>query len=338
LADEITARTNKSEVAGKSSGEPVGDSSGESVAGTPVDGAAAPSFTVATQPSYAHTLFFFREGGRDCLRAGWGFAFYALTFYLLQRVAGDLVASRNLGALRAGTAIEFAFFVAAAIPALVLARIEHRRWGAYGLPMRQAFGKLFWVGAAWGFAGITLLLVVLHGLHVFDFGHLVLHGARLAKFAAFWAGTFLLVGFYEEFLFRGYSLFTLARGIGFWWAAAALSATFGLIHLGNGGEDWRGILVAASLGFFFCLTLRRTGSLWFAVGFHAAWDWGESFLYSVPDSGSVSPGHLLSSSFHGPLWLTGGSVGPEGSVLCFVVIAATWLSFDRMYPAQTRTT
>jgi len=68
------------------------------------------------------------------------------------------------------------------------------------------------------------------------------------------------------------------------------------------------------------------------VGFPAAWDWGESFFYSVPDSGSVSPGHLLSSSFHGPVWLTGGSVGPEGSVLCFVVIAAVWMAFDRMYP------
>lgn len=336
LADEITTTAKKSEVAGKSSGEPSGDSAGESVPGASVDGLAVPSFAAAAQPSYAHTLFFVRDGGRDgdrdCLRAGWGLAFYALAFCLLQRVAGDLVGSWNLGALRAGTALEFAFFVAAAIPALVMARIERRRWGAYGLPVRQAFGKLFWVGAVWGFAGITLPLAVLHGLHVFDFGHVVLHGARLAKFAAFWAGTFLLVGFYEEFLFRGYSLFTLARGIGFWWAAAVLSATFGLIHLGNGGEDWRGILVAASIGFFFCLTLRRTGSLWFAVGFHAAWDWGESFFYSVPDSGSVSPGHLLSSSFHGPVWLTGGSVGPEGSVLCFVVIAAVWMAFDRMYP------
>jgi membrane protease YdiL (CAAX protease family) len=338
LADEITAT--KAKVAADS-GEPSSGSAGESSRGPSVDGAAGPSFAAATQPSYARTLFFFHDGGRDgdrdSLRAGWGFAFYALTFYLLQRVAGDLVGTWNLGALRAATALEFAFFVAAAIPALLLARIEHHRWGAYGLPVRQAFGKFFWVGAAWGFAGITLLLVALRGLHVFNFGHVVLHGARIAKFGAFWAGTFLLVGFYEEFLFRGYSLFTLARGIGFWPAAIALSATFGLIHLGNGGEDWRGALAAAVIGFFFCLTVRRTGSLWFAVGFHAAWDWGESFFYSVPDSGSVSPGHLLSSSFHGATWLTGGLVGPEGSVMCFVVMAAVWAVFARMYPAAVRT-
>jgi uncharacterized protein len=336
LADHITVA--KTGAAGHSSGAPARNSTGESGGGVSVDGDAAPTFAAATQPSYAHSLFFFRDGGRDgdpgSLRAGWGFAFYALTFYLLQRVAGDLVGAWNLGALRAATVLEFAFFVAAAIPALVLARIEHRRWGAYGLPVEQAFGKFFWVGAGWGFVGITLLLLALHGLHAFNFGHIVLHGARLVKFAAFWAGTFLLVGFYEEFLFRGYSLFTLARGIGFWPAALALSATFGLIHLGNGGEDWRGVLAAAAIGFFLCLTLRRTGSLWFAVGFHAAWDWGESFFYSVPDSGTVSPGHLLSSSFHGAAWLTGGSVGPEGSVMCFVVMAAVWAAFARMYPGQ----
>ena len=92
-----------------------------------------------------------------------------------------------------------------------------------------------------------------------------------------------------------------------------------------------GLSGAALIGLFFCLTLRRTGNLWFAVGFHASWDWGESFLYSVPDSGEKAPGHLLSSSFHGSPWLTGGSVGPEGSVFLFLVIALVFVAFDRIY-------
>jgi membrane protease YdiL (CAAX protease family) len=152
------------------------------------------------------------------------------------------------------------------------------------------------------------------------------------KFAAFWAAMFLLVGFFEEFLLRGYSQFTLTRAIGFWPAAVVLSCMFGLIHLQNAGEQWPGLLAAAVIGFFFCLTLRRTGSLWFAVGFHAAWDWGETFFYSVPDSGTMFPGHLLKSSLHGPRWLSGGMVGPEGSVLCFVVIGVAWVAFARVYP------
>jgi CAAX protease family protein len=296
----------------------------------PPDRVAAPDFTAGSQPSYAGTLFL----GPDGLRPGWGFLFYALMAYPLDRFANRLAWAHNLGASGLWSTLlqEFGDSLAAVIPALVLARIERRSFSAYGLPPRQAFGKLFWVGATWGFASMSVLLGALYGLHAFDFGHLALHGMRIAKFAAFWAGMFLLVGLFEEFLLRGYTQFALTRGIGFWPAALVLSSAFGLIHLGNGGEQWTGLLAAAAIGFFFCLTLRRTGTLWFAVGFHAAWDWGETFFYSVPDSGMVAPGHLLSSSLQGAPWLSGGSVGPEGSVLCFVVIAITWIAFERRYP------
>jgi len=288
---------------------------------------AAPDFAV--QPSYVRTVFL----GPDGLRAGWGLAFYAAVFYPLQFVASRWAWSRNLGAdgLWSSMLEEVGVLVAAAIPALVLAKVERRPWGVYGLPGRSALGKLFWVGAAWGFASITLLLATMYGLRVFAVGHLAIHGARIAKFAVFWAVMFLLVGLFEEFLLRGYSQFTLTRAIGFWPAAVVLSCTFGMIHIRNEGEQWPGLLAVVVIGFFFCLTLRRTGSLWFAVGFHAAWDWGETFFYSVPDSGSMFPGHLLKSSLHGPAWLTGGMVGPEGSVLCFVVIAVVWVGFARRY-------
>jgi len=289
-----------------------------------------PEFAVATQPSYARTLFLGPEG----LRPGWGFAFYVAMFYPLQWLASRLwFGDVRVGGLWSELADEFGTLVAAVIPALVLARVERRPWRVYGLPLRQAFGGMFLVGAVWGFAGISVRMFALYGLHAFTFGHVVLHGARIARFAAYWAVMFLLVGLFEEFLLRGYSQFTLARGIGFWPAAVVLSCAFGLIHLRNVGEQWTGLLAAAFIGLFFCLTLRRTGNLWFAVGFHAAWDWGETYFYSVPDSGMVAPGHLLSSSLHGAQWLSGGSVGPEGSVMCFVVIAMAWIAFERTHPS-----
>jgi uncharacterized protein len=291
--------------------------------------ASAPDFAAAVQPSYVRTVFL----GPDGLRAGWGLAFYVAMFYPLQFVASRWAWSRNLGAdgLWSMMLEEFGMLVAAALPALVLARVEKRPWGGYGLPVRRAFGKLFWVGTVWGFASITLLLATLYGVRVFAVGHLAMHGVRIVKFAAFWAVFFLLVGLFEDFLFRGYSQFTLTRATGFWPAAVVLSCTFGLIHIKNGGEQWPGLLAVVAIGFLFCLTLRRTGNLWFAVGFHAAWDWGETFVYSVPDSGTLFPGHLLKASLHGPRWLTGGMVGPEGSVLCFVVIAVVWVGFSRRY-------
>jgi len=288
------------------------------------------NFAATAQSSYARTLFF----GPDGLRPGWGFAFYVLLFYPLQLTVTRWAESLDLGAsgLWSMMLAEFGVFLAAVIPALILARFERRPWNAYGLPPRRAFGKLFWTGSGWGLASITLLLLFMYGLRLFDFGHLALHGGRLPKFALFWALFFLLVGLFEEFLLRGYTQFTLTRAFGFWPAAVFLSCLFGFIHSQNAGEQWPGLLAAAAIGLFFCLTLRRTGNLWFAVGFHMAWDWGETFLYSVPDSGTLFPGHLLKSSFHGPHWLTGGMVGPEGSVLCFLVIGIVWAAFAKIYP------
>ena len=90
------------------------------------------------------------------------------------------------------------------------------------------------------------------------------------------------------------------------------------------------------VGMFLCLTLRRTGNLWFAIGWHAAFDFGETFLYSVPNSGIVTTGQLSTASLHGPRWLTGGTVGPEGSVFDFVVLLLAFVVFDRLYCPRRR--
>jgi hypothetical protein len=186
----------------------------------------------------------------------------------------------------------------------------------------------------WGIAMISAIIFLIRAFGGFSFGDPALHGSKLWGYAVLWGFVFILVGIFEEFLFRGYSQFTLATGIGFWPAATLLSAGFGAVHLHNVGEDKVGALSVFVIGMFFCLTLWRTGNLWFAVGLHAAFDWGETFLYSVPDSGLVAPGHLLNSSLHGPAWLTGGMVGPEGSVMSFVVVGITAIIFVFVYPIK----
>jgi len=231
-----------------------------------------------------------------------------------------------------GMVTQITLLLAAILPGFAMARIEDRPFGDFGLPARVAFGRNFWAGTLWGIAALTVLMLGLRAAGAFTFGSLNLHGGRILKFALYYAVFFLLTGFFEEFLLRGYSQWVLTRGMSFWPAAALLSISFGAIHGSNPGEAKTGLVAAGMIGFFLCLTLRRTGDLWWAVGFHMAWDWGESYLYSVPDSGAVVTGHLLNSSLHGPVWLAGGSVGPEGSYLVFVVIGALWVLFDRTYP------
>jgi uncharacterized protein len=214
----------------------------------------------------------------------------------------------------------------------LLARIEKRPFRQYGLPLKGAFGKLFWQGTVWGLAFESIEIFAIYALHGFSFGGLAITGLELVKYAMAWAVGFTLVGIFEEFSFRGYAQFVLSEGIGFWPAAFLMSASFGALHLQNPGEGWVGALSVMVFGLFACFTLRRTGSLWFAVGFHAAGDFSETFLYSVPDSGMMAPGHLLNSSFHGPRWLTGGTVGPEASLFVFVVFLIAFVIFAWLYP------
>jgi CAAX protease family protein len=219
---------------------------------------------------------------------------------------------------------------------LALSRIEQRPFGDYGLPLSEAFGANFWVGLLLGLAEGSVLIGMILVLGGYWFGTPALQGMAILKWAGVHAVLFLFVGLCEEFLFRGYPLVTLARAIGFWPAAIVLSVGFGLVHLSNHGENVVGAASVAGVGLLFAFTLKRSGSLWYAVGLHAGFDWAESFLYSVPDSGEMLKGHLSNAMLRGPDWLTGGSVGPEGSVFCFVTIALQFLVAHWLFPAKKK--
>jgi uncharacterized protein len=277
------------------------------------------------------------------LRAGWRLLLFVLIFFLFLFLASGLLLLLHAPmptrvSLTPGTmfAVEGTELCAALAAAAIMSLAEGRPFGSYGLPRAGLFGGRFWQGVAWGLAMITAMIFLIRAFGGFSFEGLALAAPGAFRYGILWALLFLCVGFFEEFMFRGYSQFTLAMGIGFWPAAVALSAGFGAVHLLNRGEDRIGALSVFVVAMFFCLTLRRTGNLWFAVGLHGAFDWGESFLYSVPDSGIVAPGHLLNASLHGPAWLTGGTVGPEGSVMAFVVVAAAAAVFARAYRAPER--
>ena len=75
--------------------------------------------------------------------------------------------------------------------------------------------------------------------------------------------------------------------------------------------------------------------MWFPIGLHASWDWAETYFYGVPDSGLLAKGHLYSATFRGARWLTGGSVGPEGSYLCLVVLLLAALGIHLLFPVKT---
>jgi len=233
---------------------------------------------------------------------------------------------------------EFLGFAACYGAALLMGKMEQREIGLYGLPLQEAFGKKFWQGILLGFFEITLLVGLIAAFGGYSFGLPALHGASVLRWGAVWGVAFLLVGFSEEFLFRGYIQYTLSRGMGFWLAAVSLSLAFGAVHLKNPGEGIVGGASVAATGLVFAFALRRTGNLWLAVGWHASFDFGETFLFSVPDSGVLYDKHLSNAVLHGANWLTGGTVGPEGSVFSFLTMGICALLIHLFFPAKRGST
>ena len=299
--------------------------------------------TTLEPPPLPNTIF----RGPNGIRAGWR----VLIFLLLVAVIGIaftilfvLVRALSKGGDHslAGISVsgvgpmalsitEGVLFVIASIAALIMARIERRKYGEYGLPALFAFGKDFWIGGVVGFLSISGSLLGIFAFHGFHLTGLAIHGGTIASATAAWGAAFVIVGLAEEFLFRGYLQYTFTTGIGFWPAAVLTSCLFGLAHRTNPGETVFGLFSVVLFGLLFCLILRRTGNLWWAVGFHAGWDWGQTFFYGVSDSGIPPYHNLLGSNFHGPNWLTGGSVGPEASVFTPMVLGIVALLFTRVY-------
>jgi membrane protease YdiL (CAAX protease family) len=155
-----------------------------------------------------------------------------------------------------------------------------------------------------------------------------------------WLLAFAAIAVFEEVFFRGYGMLALAEGIGFWPAALVSCAAFGLIHyLGKPDETWVDLLAVTALGAFLCLTIRRTGRLWLAIGFHLGYNLLQMFVLGGPNSGNAGQpvaGHLLDTRWVGPPLLTGGPTGIEASVLGLPVIALLFVLFAWRHPLSRR--
>lgn len=291
-------------------------------------------------PRHPIRIVFFNDSG---LRSGWRIVIYLFQIlvlssafnFLLGRVHVPKNAAPAMWQLFLQEAVSFAIVF---LPALVMSRLESRPAGDYGLPARSMFRGQFWHGAMLGIVEISVLIGCIRAFRGYSFGPLAEHGSAVFRWALLWALFFVLVGLFEEFTFRGYLQYTLADGIGFWPAALVLSIGFGSVHLMNKGESPVGALSVVAIALVFSLTLKRTGNLWLVVGWHAAFDFGETFLFSVPNSGNVFEGHLSNATLDGPLWLTGGTVGPEGSVFSFLTMAAAAFYIHKVFPPKPRIT
>lgn len=303
-------------------------------------------------PSAPSRIFFGPHG----LRAGWSLLIAVIIFVAWMWVTTIVVHATKLVPPHAMSHMpgplpvliaELAPFLAVLITTSSMSRIERRPLGVYGFGGPSKLPRLL-VGAITGFIAISLLVFLLlkSGLLVID--RRLLTGTEAFRYALLWIPGFLAIGFFEEYLFRGYLQYTLSRGlsslarflpgnpdpraVGFWAAALIVSFGFGAVHGTNPGESPAGLVCAGLASLIFCFSLWRTGSLWWAVGMHAAWDYGQSFLFGVADSGAFFGHRLLETHPVGSILLSGGATGPEGSIFCLIPLLLVALAIHLTQP------
>jgi uncharacterized protein len=258
------------------------------------------------------------------LRAGWSVLIFLAIVVVVSALGGTLVGhffpTKDMHVVSPETQIprEAALVFGLFIATWVMSKIEKRPVLSYGLTDSRRVRRFF-LGLAVGLLTISALAGVLWTTHLLVFDGRVLSGAAIWKYAALWAALDLLVAIFEEGLFRGYLLYTLTRGLNFWWAALITSLLFGAAHGLNPGESPLGLITTGVGGLVLCLSLWLTGSLWWAIGMHTGMNFAESYLYGVADSGSVSQGLLASHPVGAPIW-SGGATGLEGSVYAVIVL------------------
>ncbi len=134
---------------------------------------------------------------------------------------------------------------------------------------------------------------------------------------------FAVVAVGEEILFRGVLFRWIDEKWGFAWALAISGLVFGLVHWTNpNGTLWAGIAIAIEAGLLLGAAYKWSGTLWFPIGIHWAWNFTQGNIFGFKVSGQDAGVSLIKEHIEGPDWITGGVFGAEASVIAVVVGAA----------------
>ena len=202
--------------------------------------------------------------GGDGLRAGWSvLIFFVLTVLFaipIGFVANSIARSvlhlkRGSFTPTAGLLQEIVLFLALLGASAVMALIERRRLLDYNLRGPRSL-RHFAGGLVAGFLGLAVLVGGLAAGGWLQFGPVALSGAQIFGYAALWGACFVLVGFFEEGMFRCYLQYTLTRGLNFWWALGIEACLCSYLLLRAKGNGVWGVFAIALLGLVPCLLLE----------------------------------------------------------------------------------
>lgn len=239
-----------------------------------------------------------------------GFVWFAVCYGLAQGAASELLPVKN-SPLQTLVALGFAVFAVLSYKGYKawIERSPDREMALTGAPRELGRGAV--IGFAL-FSAATATVALLGGFEVLG----------LRGIGQLWSmlSMAILSGVYEEVIFRGVLFRHLETMLGSWASLALTSAFFGFVHIANPDATWfSSFAIAVEAGILLGAAYMLTRRLWLAIGIHAAWNFTQGWLYSIPVSGGDAPLGLLITRRVGPEWLTGGDFGLEASVVALVV-------------------
>lgn len=199
--------------------------------------------------------------------------------------------------------------------------VDKRLFNSVGLTFKAKAGKELFQGLFLGSGMMSVIFIIEYatGMVYIEFRDITMQES-----VAIFANSILLygiVGYGEEFLFRGYLFQTFVEGSNKIIATLTLSLIFAIAHSKNPNVSTFGLINVGLAGIWLSIAYFKTKALWLPIGLHISWNFFQGFVYSYPVSGTTSEKEQIGKAIvSGPDWITGGTFGPEGGALATLML------------------
>jgi hypothetical protein len=217
----------------------------------------------------------------------------------------------------------FGFFTLAECFAITISIFYSRRFfdkrtfSSLGLSINSTIVKDIFAGAGIAAVMMGLIFIIAYYFKLININSFSWESDGIPRAVGqtlIWLIIFIMVGWQEELLSRGYQLQNLTDGINLTWGVIISSMAFAILHILNPGASWISTLGIFLAGLFLALGYILTKQLWLPIGLHIGWNFFEGVVFGFPVSG-MSTYKLVQIQASGPKLWTGGEFGPESGLL-----------------------
>ena len=263
------------------------------------------------------------------IRSGWRIGIYLLIMTGCSFVVAGpgITLVKMVPAINtAGMQMLFVYLSVTLATWVTLRFIDKRPFISIGLTFKKDSLKELGLGLLLGTGMMSLIFVIEYSLGFVHVEFQVLTVQQQLMIFGSSAFLYIIVGYGEEILFRGYILQVMAEGTSRLISALFFGVLFAFAHSKNPNASLFGLINVGLAGIWLALAYYRTNALWLPIGLHISWNFCQGFVYGYPVSGTSSNNEQISKAIQsGAEWITGGAFGPEGGALATVMLVLSSL-------------